>query len=274
MRSHVIGLCLLFVSVNVLADVPDSLLPERPKPEKALSWRLAASTQVEWWILRHDVYHHSYYFGWTTDHPSETFHPSPHLMVRPEFLIRYRQFSCRVIGSFSAQTNLKEKIEGYSEEPATVGFISKGRWYSGAIEFGYGGKILTGYLGYRYWKISIDPWPDTSLYSYGVGDAVVGMRLHSTRQFGKEGLLTNMNMYMGLSPLVNIYSREGVYTKPLTAGISLDMGWQPDRFPIGITIGYGIEMFAKYLPSLSRKEHWHHLASFVHGAYVTLSWSQ
>ncbi len=274
MRPHVIGLCVLLASVSVFADVPDSLLPEKPKPEEPFTWRLTAAAQIEWWILRHEVFYHSYYFSWSTDYPSETFHPDAHWMVRPELLVKYRQFSCRVLGSFSAQANLKEKVEGYPEEPATVGFVSKGRWYSGAIEFGYGGNTLTGYLGYRYWKISIDPWPDTSLYSYSVGDAVVGMRLHSARQFGKEGFLANMNMYMGLRPLVNIYSRERLYTQPLTAGMSLDLGWQPGRFPIGITVGYGLEMFAKYLPALSRNEHWHHLSSYVHGAYITFSWTQ
>ena len=51
--------------------------PAQQAPSK-VTWQAGLKTQVEWWVLRRQVYHHSYYFGLDhRDRSSIPFVPSP-----------------------------------------------------------------------------------------------------------------------------------------------------------------------------------------------------
>ncbi len=256
----------------IVPMLPASVLAEQ-KPDQ-VTWRMAVKSQVEWWVLRREVWSDSYYFGWGSDPIVETFRPQPHLMIRPEFSVAYRRFSFRAYGSISAETSLKEKIVGYPEDPPTVGRTGTGRWSSAGTEVGYGGAVMSGYLGAKYWKVDITDWPDDSLFSHSATNLIVGMRLQRAEYFGCNGFAVDMNMYMGVNLLLHIFDQEETVQHPQMAGGSLDFGWHPRGTPWTFTLGYGIDAFMKYIGRGAEPDHWQNMLNYAHGASVTISWSQ
>jgi hypothetical protein len=238
-----------------------------------LTWQLDLKSRIEWWIIRRDVWGNSYYFGWHADHQIETFRPQAHLMFQPEIIAKYQKFYLRVSTSISSSTSLKQKLMGYPDEPAFVSNAGAGKWYGAGAEIGYGG-IGSGYFGIRYRRIEIINWPNDSLFSHTVIDPVIGMRIHSTKFFNHENIVTDLNMFIGLSLLANIFDREQSVQHTAIAGIGLDMGWRPKGGLLDFTLGYSIELFSKYIgKSFPSSRFWQDMTSFTQGASLTVSWA-
>jgi hypothetical protein len=243
-----------------------------PKSDR-VTWRAGLKTRAELWIIRRDVWGDSYYFGWHSDQMVDTFHPQAHLMYKPEITINYQKFYLRTSASISSNTSLKQKLEGYPDEPATVSNSGTGKWSGVDADLGYGG-IASGYLGVRYRRISITSWPNDSLFSHTIVDPVIGMRLYSTKFANHENMITNLEMFMGLSLLTHIFDEEESVQHTAMAGISLDMGWRPNGGNLEFTAGYGVELFTKYIGKSSpSSKHWQNMTNFMHGVSLTLSWA-
>ncbi len=256
----------------ILPMLTESVLADH-KPAQVI-WRVGVKSRVEWWVLRREVWSDSYYFGWHSDPIIETFRPRPHLMIRPEFSFAYKRISCRAYVSMSAQTSLREKVEGYPDEPPMVGRTGTGRWYSGGAEVGYGGAVVSGYLGIKHWKVDVTNWPDDSLYSHSVTGPIVGMRLQRSKFFGTEGLRVEMDMFMGMNLPLYIFDKEETVRHPQMAGGSLEFGWHPKGTPMTFTLGYGIDTFMQYIGTYTRPDNWQNMLNYVHGASVAISWSK
>ncbi len=152
-------------------------------PIRRLSF--GVQSHYQWWYLERRIYSH--YPDWWPGNKwgaesDEDGTSKLQLMVGPVAEVQYGKLKLKSYALFSDKANFATNVHepNPDNEAEVYGYKGSGAGerMSIACDLSYGGRILEGYIGYRYYKSTITQWKSGLISSHSVSDAVIGGRLH------------------------------------------------------------------------------------------------